>query len=155
MAKKLKRKAKARAPKAVAPATPVVPRIKAITYYELRNGTSRSISKESPSREHYKRIPRPSWGIYTKADTKLPYAVLHCVCNTDTFFEFRGDGKPPKPNCCVNAPAYPQETSFQSHLHIRVNVLDASGISDRVLSYEQKVDKNGGRPDAARRGRYY
>jgi hypothetical protein len=149
MKKQVKRRVRSPRAKAVAPATPAVPRIKAVTYYELRNATSRSISKESPSRERYKTIPRPSWGIYTKADTKLPYALLHCVCNTDTFFEFRGDGKAPKPNCCVNAPAYPQEASFRSHLHIRVNVVDASGIRAQVSSYDKALDNEGHRRGGA------
>lgn len=60
--------------------------------------------------------PQARWAIgLTGADHK-PYAILHCVCKCDTTFELPGNGKAPKPNCCINAPAYPQDEFHQKHL---------------------------------------
>jgi hypothetical protein len=64
-------------------------------------------------------IVRPSWikGIRTEG-TRVAYAILRCTCNTDTIFEFTGNGKPPIAKCCVNAPAFPRSADFTEHLRV-------------------------------------
>jgi hypothetical protein len=153
--KKVTRKAKA--PKAsVRPVDPKIPGVTAAELSKLvgRYGHSRKAVPGMFSEPTLPTVDRPSWMKGLNERTKVPYVKLQCVCNADTIWELRGDGKAPTPNCCVNAPAYPQEGSFQLHLHIRVNDVDASGVRGTVDNYDRKVDTTGGRADAVRIGRY-
>jgi hypothetical protein len=60
--------------------------------------------------------PVARWAIGLHGADRKPYAVLHCTCKTDTIFELPGNGTAPRPNCCKNAPPYPNDEEHQRHL---------------------------------------
>jgi hypothetical protein len=142
MPKAKKRSVKARAAKA-AP-TPVVaaePKVIGVTAEELARGRG----KRPRAWQHPTvLVERPRWIKGFGEVSRVPYAILYCSCNTDTLFEFRGDGKAPKPNCCTNAPAYPKVVEeWQSHLHIKVSYVDDSRIRTKMEHYDKVVDTQG------------
>jgi hypothetical protein len=151
MPKATKRAAHARAVKTIlaspAPAGPVDPKVTEITPEERKRLVGRiGFGKFGPGMFNEAALPtveRPTWVKGFTDETKIPYAILRCTCNTDTVFELRGDGKAPKPNCCTNAPAYPQDAAWQEHLNIFVSQLDAAGLRKKMDGYDRFMDEGG------------
>lgn len=93
--------------------------------------------------------PIARWAIGLYGANRKPYAVLHCTCKTDTRFELPGNGSMPVPNCCKNAPQYPNDEVHQRHL------FETGTVSSTVTPFAETKDFAGLPPEPGTGEQYH